>query len=306
MKYVNRVIDLTDERQRKELLYTFNSFSTKKECYEYLGVCDNNQGIKYLKDICKVIGFDLDIYKLRRKSKTSKVCLTCGKEFITEYCSQKFCSRSCSATYNNQHRSEETIKKLKESLHRYNETRPKKEKIKLCPICGNKIDNNKKYCEDCRKKVKERNVETLHTYICGNCGKEFTSSNKNAKYCSNQCTADARHNEQYEDFLKNNEKYCRGNYTPKAFKNEFLKEQGGVCAICGCKPEHNGKPLVFILDHIDGDASNNKRENLRLVCPNCDSQLDTFKSKNKNSTRRDYWKEHIMKNITSYEIGNLH
>ena len=56
-----------------------------------------------------------------------------------------------------------------------------------------------------------------------------------------------------------------------------------------------GKPLTFILDHIDGNAANNKRENLRMICPNCDSQLDTFKSKNKNSARRNYWKEKIIR-----------
>jgi transcription initiation factor IIE alpha subunit len=49
--------------------------------------------------------------------------------------------------------------------------------------------------------------------------------------------------------------------------------------------EWQGKPLVFVLDHINGDASYSARENLRLICPNCDSQLDTFKSKNKNSAR---------------------
>ena len=38
---------------------------------------------------------------------------------------------------------------------------------------------------------------------------------------------------------------------------------------------------VDILDHVDGDASNNRRENLRLVCPNCDSQLPTFKARNR-------------------------
>lgn len=36
---------------------------------------------------------------------------------------------------------------------------------------------------------------------------------------------------------------------------------------------------------VDGHVSNNKRDNLRCICPNCDSQLDTYKSKNKNSDR---------------------
>ena len=44
--------------------------------------------------------------------------------------------------------------------------------------------------------------------------------------------------------------------------------------------------VQFVLDHIDGDASNNWKTNLRLICPNCDSQLDTYKSKNKNSARK--------------------
>lgn len=63
------------------------------------------------------------------------------------------------------------------------------------------------------------------------------------------------HKEAYKDFLENNEKYCRGNYTPRAFKKDFLKEQGGKCLICGSLPIHNNKKLNFVLDHIDGDAS---------------------------------------------------
>jgi hypothetical protein len=46
-----------------------------------------------------------------------------------------------------------------------------------------------------------------------------------------------------------------------------------------------GLPLVFVLDHVDGDASNNQCENLRLVCPNCDSQLPTFKARNRGNER---------------------
>ena len=80
----------------------------------------------------------------------------------------------------------------------------------------------------------------------------------------------------------------RGNYTPRIFKNDILLEQDNKCAICGMPPIWNGKELVFIVDHIDGNAANNKRDNLRCICPNCDSQLETYKSKNKNGARSYY------------------
>lgn len=74
------------------------------------------------------------------------------------------------------------------------------------------------------------------------------------------------------------------------YKKYFLEEQNHKCAICGCSDTWHGKQLIFILDHIDGNADNNNRNNLRLICPNCDSQLDTYKSKNKNSARKKYRK----------------
>lgn len=42
------------------------------------------------------------------------------------------------------------------------------------------------------------------------------------------------------------------------------------------------------MDHIDGNAANNFRNNYRAICSNCDSQLDTYKSKNKNGARSYY------------------
>ena len=47
------------------------------------------------------------------------------------------------------------------------------------------------------------------------------------------------------------------------------------CDICGQPPEWQGKPLILILDHIDGDHFNDELTNLRWVCPNCNQQLDT-------------------------------
>jgi hypothetical protein len=48
------------------------------------------------------------------------------------------------------------------------------------------------------------------------------------------------------------------------------------CAICGLGPEWNGSPLALQLDHVNGVFNDNRPENLRLLCPNCHSQTDTY------------------------------
>jgi hypothetical protein len=73
----------------------------------------------------------------------------------------------------------------------------------------------------------------------------------------------------------------RGHYV----REHIDQEQGGSCALCGQVPVRHGQPLVLVLDHVDGDSTNNRRENLRLVCPNCDSQLDTYKMRNRGAGR---------------------
>jgi 5-methylcytosine-specific restriction endonuclease McrA len=66
----------------------------------------------------------------------------------------------------------------------------------------------------------------------------------------------------------------------KLKKRRILKEQNGVCLHCGLN-EWNGKSLILELDHIDGNKHLNKRENLRILCPNCHSQTPTWKKKKK-------------------------
>ncbi len=43
----------------------------------------------------------------------------------------------------------------------------------------------------------------------------------------------------------------------------------------------DGKPIRMIVDHVDGCRFNNRPKNLRLLCPNCNSQLGTTGGRNK-------------------------
>tara|TARA_B100000902_G_scaffold55542_1_gene62270 strand:- start:15986 stop:16456 length:471 start_codon:yes stop_codon:yes gene_type:complete len=52
------------------------------------------------------------------------------------------------------------------------------------------------------------------------------------------------------------------------------------CECCGIT-DWNGKPTPIELDHIDGNRYNNTIENLRILCPNCHAQTDTYRGRNK-------------------------
>ncbi|WP_030852154.1 HNH endonuclease [Streptomyces sp. NRRL F-4474] len=49
-----------------------------------------------------------------------------------------------------------------------------------------------------------------------------------------------------------------------------------VCAECGIGDVWHGRRLVLEIDHFNGDRRDNRRENLRYLCPSCHSQTATF------------------------------
>lgn len=76
------------------------------------------------------------------------------------------------------------------------------------------------------------------------------------------------------------EVFCENSLvSPSTLKKRYIKQCKEIkCNRCGIY-SWMGKPLTLQLDHIDGDSTNNILSNLRLLCPNCHSQTDTFCSR---------------------------
>ncbi len=80
-----------------------------------------------------------------------------------------------------------------------------------------------------------------------------------------------------KELLIENSDYNRSHLKIRLFK-EGLKQN--ICELCGQGEVWQEKKMHLILDHINGVRNDNRLENLRIVCPNCDATLDTFGSKN--------------------------
>jgi hypothetical protein len=76
----------------------------------------------------------------------------------------------------------------------------------------------------------------------------------------------------------------RGSRAGRANVKRRLLEEGllpNKCVLCGQGPRHRGRPLVLVLDHVNGVNDDYRLCNLRLLCPNCNSQTETFTGGNR-------------------------
>lgn len=67
------------------------------------------------------------------------------------------------------------------------------------------------------------------------------------------------------------------NYNRTQLKRRLYAEglKSRRCELCGQGEEWRGRSMSLILDHINGVATDNRLENLRIVCPNCAATLET-------------------------------
>jgi hypothetical protein len=71
--------------------------------------------------------------------------------------------------------------------------------------------------------------------------------------------------------------YPRGSLKERLFA-AGLRDR--CCELCGQGESWRGRRMALILDHVNGVHDDNRLENLRIVCPNCNATLDTHCGRN--------------------------
>ena len=94
-----------------------------------------------------------------------------------------------------------------------------------------------------------------------------------------------------KDILVENSTYKDTTKLKKRLFKEGLKEC--KCEKCGWGEMNKFTGTIPLeVHHIDGDSSNNKEENLKVLCPNCHAMTENFMALNKgNSGRKKRYKK---------------
>ena len=164
---------------------------------------------------------------------------------------------------------------------------------KYAIINGEKVDLRKrKHCLECLPykcgsgSLRKKNVEKRYCKICG---KPLKS--KHSIYCSNSCHQKDLYSEYIKRWKNGEEDGIVGEQWKDLslyIKKYIFEKYNNKCAKCGwseINPYTGTLPLE--IEHIDGNALNNKEENLILLCPNCHSLTKTYRGANKGNGKRN-------------------
>jgi hypothetical protein len=127
--------------------------------------------------------------------------------------------------------------------------------LDVCNNLGLKVTGGNR--NTIKKWIKIRNIETSHFF--------HKRVSRSSKYS-------------LDEILIDDSLYTNIPHLKKRLFRQSIKER--KCELCGQGEEWMGKKMALILDHKNGKNNDNRIENLRIVCPNCNGTLDTHGGKN--------------------------
>lgn len=164
----------------------------------------------------------------------------------------------------------------------------------------NIIESSETYSEMLRKlgwKVLNCNYKKIKKLIIDNkyeTKKLLSMSEFTKKYHTNHRES------KIEDVLVENSSFSRTALKVKLYKHNLKKRR---CEMCGQGELWKEKKMSLILDHINGISDDNRIENLRILCPNCNATLDTHCGKN---NKIKLSKPKVVKDILFHLKRNKH
>ncbi len=154
--------------------------------------------------------------------------------------------------------------------------------LKLCIVCK-KETNNPKFCSHSCSAIYNNTGKISHNKkIIKNCLNCDILLLHNPKFCSIKC----QHLYAKKQFIK---KWLNGEITgtiknkcSSIIRDYLFEQNNNKCGECGwAKINKTSGKIPLQVDHIDGNWTNNKPKNLRLLCPNCHSLTPTYGALNK-------------------------
>lgn len=121
----------------------------------------------------------------------------------------------------------------------------------------------------------------MKTFSCKHCGVIKPTSYQTANtYCSHECSQAAQ-------LAKRVAAVEAGTASAGRVKLYLIEKYGHVCQDVDCAWDMAKRPIKVELEHINGDSTDNRLENCKLLCPNCHSLTPTYKAKNKGNGRAE-------------------
>ena len=152
--------------------------------------------------------------------------------------------------------------------------------FKMCLHCG-KQTNNPKFCfQSCAASFNNRGVRRhgMAPRNCLQCGN--STKRQESIFCSINCASKHRKENKIQLWKEGTLSGSTPNGNLAVFARRYMLEEAGYkCSKCSWDEVNpivgHGKPILTI-DHIDGNFTNNKYENLKVLCYNCHTLTPTF------------------------------